>query len=239
LEYKVNISIDDISPHPNASIEVLERCYKILGEIPSAKFTLFVPMGYYRTMPSPPESMCSAPLELQNFPDFCHALRGLDPNTFEIGYHGVLHGIPGKSNNDEFKSLSYSEAVDRIGVMFEISKLAGLDQVIKPIFRPPAYRMSPEAIVAARDMGIKIFGLSPDSPIKEQYGGEDEKKKDVVYYNSSPPIVPLKLEENTEIVYHACNWDKNYLNNEQAENLIHFIKKDIDKIDFCFIGDLL
>ena len=239
MEYKVNISIDDICPHPNSSIEVLERCEKILKKIPNAKFTLFVPMGYYRTMPHPPQSMCTRPLEIHAFPDFCEALKSLDPEIFEIGYHGVLHGIPGVSNNDEFKNLSYNDAVNRLSIMFKIAELAGLDKVIKPIFRPPAYRMSPDAIIAARDMGIKILGLSPDSPIKEDYGKEDEKKKDVVYYNSSPPIVPLKLDKNTEIVYHACNWDKNYLDESQAESLIAFLEKDLDKIEFCFMEGLL
>ena len=28
--YKVNISIDDVSPHPLSSINVLERCYEII-----------------------------------------------------------------------------------------------------------------------------------------------------------------------------------------------------------------
>ena len=50
---------------------------------------------------------------------------------------------------------------------------------------------------------------------------------------------PLTLDKNTEIVYHACNWDKNYLDESQAESLIAFLEKDLDKIEFCFMEGLL
>ena len=55
MSIRVNISIDDVCPHPASSIEVVDRCFEILKEIPEAKFTLFVPMAYYRTMPAPPD----------------------------------------------------------------------------------------------------------------------------------------------------------------------------------------
>ena len=239
MKYKVNISVDDVSPHPRSSILVVERCFEILKKIPQAKFTLFVPMAYFRSLPQPAQSMNEFPLEIQNYPNVCSALKNLDPDVFEIAYHGVLHGIPGVSNNDEFRDLNYSEAIDRLRHMFEIAKLAKLDKLIKPIFRPPAYRMSPEAIRAARDMGIKLLCLSPEEMYKQVYQGEEEKKDDVVYSTCGPPVYPLQLEEKTEIVYHACEWDRNYLSVEKTEELVDFLSNDIDDIDFCFIEGLL
>ena len=44
--YKVNISIDDVSPHPLSSVKVLERCYEIIKVFPDVKFSLFVPIAY-------------------------------------------------------------------------------------------------------------------------------------------------------------------------------------------------
>ena len=41
---KVNISIDDVSPHPMSSVKVIERCREIIKKFPEAKFSLFVPM---------------------------------------------------------------------------------------------------------------------------------------------------------------------------------------------------
>ena len=175
MSNKVNISIDDICPHPASSISVIDQCYRILDKIPDAKFTLFVPMAYYRTMPAPPVSMCSQPLRIDLFPDFCQKLRDLPKNIFEICYHGVFHGIPGKTNNDEFKNLNYQEAVRKINEMLLITKMSNLEDVFKPIFRPPAYRMSPDAIKAARNMGFQILCLSPEKMYKDVYSGEEEK----------------------------------------------------------------
>ena len=67
----VNISIDDITPHPHSSFDVLDRCYELIEFFPDIKFTLFMPMAYYRTMPLPSQSMCEEPLYIDLFPDFC------------------------------------------------------------------------------------------------------------------------------------------------------------------------
>lgn len=236
---KVNISIDDVCPHPASSILVVNQCYEILKKIPDAKFTLFVPMAYYRTMPAPPISMCPQPLRIDLYPDFCQKLRDLPSESFEICYHGVFHGIPGKTNNDEFKSLNYQDAVEKINQMMWIAKVANLENVFKPIFRPPAYRMSPDAIKAARDTGFQILCLSPEKMYKDVYSGEEEKKNDVVYSTCGPPIYPLKIEEKTEIVYHACEWDRNYLSQEMSESLIDFLKDSKENLEYCFMDGLL
>ena len=89
------------------------------------------------------------------FPDFCNSLKSLNPNNFEICYHGHFHGIPGKSDNDEMRNISYDGMKILIEAMRNTVKNAGLEGIFKEVIRPPAWRMSPEAIKASRDEGIQ------------------------------------------------------------------------------------
>lgn len=233
---KVNISIDDVSPHPRSSQAVVERCHEIIKVFPDAKFTLFVPTAYWRTMG---ETSTKEALRLDKYPDFCEFLKELPSKNFEVAYHGLFHGIPGVSNNDEFKSLNFEETTKRFKMMEQIAKNAGVQEIFKRYFRPPAWKMSSDAIRAARAWGVEILALSPDEIPKATYDNEDTNVKDVVYYNVNPPFKPLQLHEKTEIVYHACEWDKNFLNAKKTSQLIDFLRQEKEKIDFCFIQELL
>jgi predicted deacetylase len=230
---KVNISIDDVSPHPMSSIKVVDRCFELIEEFEDIKFTLFVPAAYWRTQG---ETATKDPLILRNFPDFCDSLRKLPIENFELGYHGVLHGIPNISNNDELRDVSLIEARQIFKVMLTAVEEAGLKDLFKPILRPPAWRMPPEAFTAASECGIKIFALSPKDYATEIYAGAD-KQYDTVYYNVNPPFDPLKIFDKTEMVYHACEWDKNYLDKQKTEELIEFLKNK--EVDFCFMKEML
>ena len=232
----INISIDDVSPHPKSSVKVLEQCFKMIDDFDDIKFSLFVPVSYWRTMK--PGVATQKPLQINFFPEFCRTLEGLPDKNFEVCYHGFYHGIPGKSDNDEFQYLNYDEAKQRFEAMFEVVHLAGLAHKFKKIFRPPAWRMSPESIKCARDLGIEVLALSPKEYAQKVYMGEDKKQKDVVYYNCNPPLDELKLYPKTEIVYHACEWDRNYLNVEMKDKLINFLKST-NNAKFCFIKELL
>ena len=236
MQSLINISIDDVSPHPYSSTKVLENCNKIIKEFPDAKFTLFIPISYWRTIKKGVAT--SGPLQINLFPDFCKQISELPENNFEICYHGFYHGIPGKSDNDEFQYLDYDQAVKVLNAMFDVVKLANLQDKFKKIFRPPAWRMSPSAIKASRDLGIEILALSPKDYAQKVYDGEHLRKNDVVYYNCNPPFDPLKLYKNTEIVYHACEWDKNYLSDEKTFEIIEFLKSQ-ENYKFSFIGELL
>ena len=226
--YKINISIDDVSPHPQSGIGVLDRCYELINTFPKIKFTLFIPMYYTR------KNQQSYPIS--EYPNFCDTIKQLPVENFEIGYHGYYHGILGKSNNDEFQYLNYHQAIDKFKNIQEERDKAGLNKIFKPIFRPPAWRMSSEAIRAAKDCGIEILALSPKDYAQQTYG--NFSFSNVVYYNVNPPFDELKLFEKTEMVYHACEWDKNYLSKELTENLKTFLSDNYNK-EFCFIGDLL
>ena len=123
---KVNISIDDISPHPMSSVKVLERCFEIIKIFPKAKFSLFVPIAYWRTIK--PSIATNNALRIDMFPEFCKILSTLPEENFELCYHGFYHGIPGKSDNDEFQYLNYNQAVERFNAMFEVVKLSNLEK---------------------------------------------------------------------------------------------------------------
>ena len=233
---KVNISIDDISPHPKSSIKVLDRCFEMISIFPDIKFSLFVPVSYWRT--KRPDIATSHPLQINLYKDFCESLKNLPKKNFEICYHGFHHGIPGKSDNDEFQNISYEQSKKLFEAMFEVVKMAGLQDTFKKIFRPPAWRMSPESIKAARDLGFEVLALSPKEYAQNVYLGEDKNKNDVVYYNCNPPFDELSMQEKTEIVYHACEWDKNYLSQDLTNDLITFLKSNND-FEFCFLKGLL
>lgn len=235
---KVNISIDDITPHPHSSDEVLIRCYELIEIFPEIKFTLFIPMAYYRTLAIPPKSICEKPMQLDLYPDFCKSLLNLSDKNFELGYHGLLHGIPNESNNDEFRDLNYDSTILKLNSMVEIAKRAGLYEKIKLILRPPAWRMSAEAIKASRDFGIEILALNNDPIYLPFYGNEKNKKNDIVYANCYPPFKELTLTDRTEIVYHACDWDRNYLTKQLQLSLIDFLKCS-ENYEFCFMREMI
>jgi|TARA_R110000851_G_scaffold236991_5_gene389746 predicted deacetylase len=235
--HNINISIDDVSPHPLSSTKVIKQCNKIIEKYPEVKFTLFVPVAYWRTMRA--NVATPQPLELSKFPSFCEELRNLPENNFEVGYHGYHHGIPWRSDNDELKDKNYKDSLSLYKKMYYEVEKAGLSKVFKKILRPPAWRMSPDAIRAAKDFGFEILALSPDKypDGSLDYKGEDHNFKNVVYYNVSPPNKKLSLFDKTEIVYHACEWDSNYLCKDKTDELIKFIGDNNFK--FCFMEDML
>lgn len=238
MQNLVNISIDDVSPHPLSSLKVINNCNKILKEFPDCKFTLFVPISYWRTCKSGVAT--KTPLPIDKFPDFCKILKLLNPNNFEIAYHGYHHGIPGKSDNDEMRWLSFDEMKKLLAIMKNTVKNAGCENVFKNILRPPAWRMSPEAIEACVGE-IDILALSPDKyeDGSLDYGGKDIEFGNVVYFNACPPFKPLSLYPKTEIVYHACEWDKNYLGDQLTQELVGFLRTNKDNIKFCFMDEMI
>ena len=196
---------------------------------------MFVPISYWRT--KRPETFTEQPLQIDLYPDFCNELLNLPKENFEVCFHGFYHGIPGVSDNDEFEKIDKETASKIFVAMKEVVKRAGLEKLFKPVFRPPAWRMSSAAIEAATDHGIEILALSPKEYAKKTYSGAEEKFRKVVYYNVNPPFDPLQFFERTEMVYHACEWDKNYLSKSMTEELSRFLELEKDNIDFCFMED--
>ena len=234
---KVNISIDDISPHPRSSLEVARNCNKILEQFPNAKFTLFVPTAYWRTVRR--SVATQQPLFLSQHMDFCNLLRELPSNTYEIGYHGHHHGIPGKNDNDEFREINYEQAKNLFYAMFDEAEKANLLDVFKPIFRPPAWRMNPDVFRASKDVSIEILALTEVDYARETYGKKDLEYEHVTYSNVFPPFSKLELSSKTGIVYHACDWDRNYLSNEKTDEIIKFLHENRDSVEFVFMNGII
>jgi hypothetical protein len=239
---RLSISIDDITPHPKSSTRVLDRCFELIEKFPDIKFNLFVPLSYWRTIPSPPESICQIPMKISDFPDFCSVIRSLPSKNFEIGMHGYYHGVPGVSNNDEFKSLDFNEAKNKFQQISSEICASNLENIIKPIFRPPAWRMSPEAIRAAYISGIELLALSPKEYAQQTYAGEHKAFGNYTLYDANPPFDNLCEDitsfEKYEVVYHACEWDKNYLSIEFTRQLENWIQKMSNQLQFSFLSEI-
>jgi len=237
--YSLNISIDDVSPHELSSLRVVDKCLRVIAEFIDVKFTLFVPTAYWRTLG---DTATGEPLNLSRHQNFCEALMALPSKNFEICYHGHHHGIPHVSNNDELQHLNYEDASRVIEAMFNEVTHSRLIDVFKPILRPPAWRMSPGAFDACRDAGIQLLALSADDYANKTYSGKDrspEWKDRVVYQTCNPPMRNLVFEEKTEIVYHACEWDKNYFSDERVDELLKFLHANDGKFKFCFMKEML
>lgn len=235
MSCKINISIDDVSPHPRSSTRVLKQCHKVIEKFPDAKFTLFIPLAYWRTLGP---TATPTELSIDSFPIFCEELHSLSRENFELAYHGLNHGIPGRSNNDELQSISIDVARGIIERMKAIATKAGLINEFKSVLRPPAWRMSTDAFQACLEAGITTFALSPDDYALATYCGIEKSVRHVMY-NVCPPRKPLQLFEKTEVVYHACEWDESYLSDTQTNELIEFLEKNDGKFEFSFIEGLL
>ena len=79
---------------------------------------------------------------------------------------------------------------------------------------------------------IKILALSPRFPHEEEFDK-------IVYATCNPPFDPLEFSEKTEIVYHACEWDRNFFNKDMSENLKAFLSSERENIEFCFMEEML
>jgi hypothetical protein len=174
---------------------------------------------------------------LENYPEFCEVIKNLSKKHFEIGWHGYNHSTD-KSNGDEFRYLDKSGAITLFEKMFAVASAVDMFHLFKPIFRPPSLYMSPASFDAAKEMGIKVLALSPKEVKTREYMGQDKNFDRVVYYTCNPPDRPLKLSEKTEIFYHACEWDRSYLNKEKTEELNKFLECNREDIQFVFLMDM-
>jgi hypothetical protein len=115
-----------------------------------------------------------------------------------------------------------------------------LHRKFKPIFRPPAWRLSPGAFDAARGV-FEILALHPSAVYREIYAGREVDEhwiNRIVYQDAAPPIVKFPDEwDSLEIVTHACEWDRNYLSDSLADQIADLmIERSASGV---FIGDLL
>ncbi len=235
MKFNLNISIDDISPHPKSSTKVLEQCKRLISVFPDIKFSLFIPIAHWRTIR--PTVATSKPFIISEYPEFCQTLKELPKENYEICYHGYYHGIPGQNDNNEFLDLTYDQTVEKFKLMKQTVEDAGLSEVFKPIFRPPNWKMGPQVWDALSDQGIEIFAINDDQKFLDTYGGREEQYRTNIC-TSAPPFKPLGLTENTVFVYHASDWDKNYLNESMTNDLLKFLHDNKHMINFTFMEEM-
>mgnify|MGYP003111768864 FL=1 len=235
MKYKLNVSIDDICPHPRSSTKVLERCFELIEIFPKIKFSLFIPMAYWRTQRR--GTITPQPLFISKFPEFCYEVEDLPEENFELGWHGFFHGIPQKSDNNEFDGVDYEKATLILNNMFKEADKAGIRERFSPILRAPNWKMSAGTFEAANDLGIELFALTDIESRLETHGGMHEKY-DSVYSNFSPPNRDLEITPRCGVVYHACEWLKNYLDHQKTQELVDFIQQYEEDIEFCFLRGL-
>jgi hypothetical protein len=240
---QLNISIDDVSPHPLSGIDVVDRCFDVLDVLPDVKFTLFVPTAYWRTVniPGRVDTTTTSPLTLSEHMTFCDRLRSLPKSNFEVCYHGRYHGVPGVSNNDEMRHLSHDAFAELWYAMKDDVAAAGLSDVFVDVVRPPAMYMSPAAIECAQHVGVKCLALSPRKLHMACYAGADVTTNcHVVYANAWIPDDDLTnvaaSGDDVVALYHACTWDRGYFNDDRVGDLITLIHAH--DFEFRFIDDI-
>jgi len=225
---QINLSIDDISPHPRSSTKCLYRCFELIKDFPSIKFTLFIPTAYTR--------INELSYDIRNFPDFVKEINSLPKTIFEIGYHGHFHGVPGEFNRGEFTFLDYKTSLDRLLLLRKLFNTCKLN--VSPIFRPPGFSLTPGGFIACKEIGIKVLSLYPESPYRLTYLGEENNFDRVVFMNCYPRVdfPDIKKINTLSIMYHACEWDKNYFSELRKKELNVFLKDNTP--NFCFLEEL-
>jgi hypothetical protein len=245
MQHRVNISIDDISPHPKSGAKTLDVCKRIVEAIPDVKITLFVPTAYHRTYKE-----CAGPLRLSDRLHHRFNLRliRLPRRNYEIGFHGHYHGLPKERNdNDEFRDLTPAEGTDRIQSSIHEYREAGLLERVCRSFRPPAWRARGDTLAAITRVfedekelqGKPSLLLAEETYSLALYRMGDLDLRTCTWRSCDPPARPLKQGPYgyTSIVYHACEWDKNFLDNGKAVALIDWLKAH--DFEYVFSGDLL
>ena len=97
--------------------------------------------------------------------------------------------------------------------------------------------MGPRAWDALSEQGIELFAVSDIDYALESYQGKDKEYRSN-YSTVFPPFRELEIKESCGIVYHACEWDRNYLSEDHMVNLSDFLESHENNIDFVFMENL-
>lgn len=210
---RLNISIDDLSPHPNIGFGALNCLQEIVNGY-NIKVSLFIPTSVQRFGAREKKHYM-----LEDFPEFVDRIKALPEKYFEVCYHGHKHGQKRKkSNNDEFRYLRYDEAIDILSRSKEIFDNVGIK--VRPVLRPPGFWISKAAIKACAEFGIKVLALHDAKRYMRSYGKAAKRYKHTVL----PGAQPTK-GDSIEIFYHAGSDQPDYFNKKQGIRLRKIIKR--------------
>lgn len=219
------LTLDDFSPHQHAGLDfkVIERCQELIKHFPELKVNLFVPAAYCR--------LGQNPCFLSNFPEWVAKVNAL-PNNFRINIHGYYHRRYsqkyGNSNNDEWQYLTQSQAKIVGEHMLGEFKKSGLKY--KSTFRPPAWKISKEAIQALQQLGIKCFAGN------KEYYEEVKSVLKVKWINYNWDMLAAVPNDDIIVFGHTSDWTKNYLDDDMCEKILNILNKKI--YEFKFIEEL-
>lgn len=217
----INISIDDISPHPKMGLDCLRNLDSLLNKFPNIKISLFVPTSICRYKFGE-KKYC-----LLDYPKFVEEIKKL-PNNFEICYHGHFHGNKvKKSNNDEFRYLDATKTQELLNTSYKIFKETGIS--VKNVFRPPGFWMSQWAFEGCKNFGIKTLALNRDKRYRKCYNRQHKSFNNVVWVGKNTDYI--------EMFFHAGKDQRNYIGKESVKIIMNTINNYKD-IEFVFLEQL-
>ena len=228
---KFNLSLDDYSPHK--ATRDLTWANKLIEQYPNIKIDLFIPAAFCRLQEG--RLIDYGPNYLSKNLDWVEEVKQLKPN-YNICLHGFYHRRSKKdyawnksyeeSNNDEFRYLVYRQAEVLLNRIEEEFDKVGLKY--KKVFRPPAWKISSEAVKLLKDRGYMIAGS------KEWEKSNSEAKVKWISYNWD---LLTKPPEGDVVAYgHTSNWTTNYMNEERYNTIMNFLKDK--QFDFRFIEEM-
>lgn len=220
----VNISIDDVCPHPIMGLDAVYRVADLISLYPNLKCSIFMPTRLCRY------KYKEKKYPIEDYPDFIEKIKQLPPNNFEICYHGHLHGYEKtKSNNDEFRYINEEESFLKLTESETIFEQVELKT--SKVFRPPGFWMSKDAFAGCKKFGIKTLALNNKQNYLKCYNGANACYSNVIYIGKQPD--DLKF---IELLFHAGKDQKDFLNKIMLKQLKNKLKKWSP--DFTFLGAL-
>ena len=208
---KIQIGIDDLCPRPTQSFELWHNVERLLEA--GLKVDLFVTFAMIRDG--------DGPYTLNEHPEFIQRLKLISQHdNVALNVHGYNHSCP-PSNNDEFLSNDYATLDTKLTAIENIIKDTGLN--FTKVFRPPAFRISPEAVEALKNHGYTHLSLYKGHKTGHIYESSYRKLNldgiKVHYSNCAPPTDELISGDLAE-TYHFSTWLTNALSDKNTNDLL-------------------
>tara|TARA_R110002110_G_scaffold298588_1_gene512945 strand:+ start:1430 stop:2101 length:672 start_codon:yes stop_codon:yes gene_type:complete len=212
---KVQIGIDDLCPRPTQGLELWPNVEKLLAV--GLKVDLFVTFAMIRDG--------DGPYILTDYTKFVDQLHEISERPgVALNVHGYNHSCL-TSNNDEFLLSDYKALDAKLTAIDKIIDETGLD--FKRVFRPPAFKISPEGVNALKDHGYTHLSLYKGhrtghlyTPLYNKLNLDGIK---VHYSNCAPPSDEL-IDGDLSATYHFTTSLKNALTDQNVTELLYKIR---------------
>lgn len=208
---RIQIGIDDLCPRPEQGFELWHNVDVLLAL--GLKVDLFVTFAMIRDN--------DGPYTLTDYVKFVDQLHEVSERPgVALNVHGYNHSCH-NSNNDEFLSSDYKALDAKLTSIDKIIDDTGLD--FKKVFRPPAFKISPEGVDALKDHGYTHLSLYKGHKTGHLYDSFYDKLNldgiKVHYSNCAPPTDEL-VSGDLAATYHFSTWLANALSDENTNDLL-------------------